>query len=184
MNSVLRDILRESRSAITKRWLADTLASYPSEATEFLHHNKNPFANPVGDALTRGITGVCECLIGEKAPDNIRGHLEKIIKIRAVQDFSPSQAISFVFLLKNVIRHELGEKIDNPDLAAGVAEFDSRIDEIALLAFDIYVEYREQIYNLRVNEVKRSVSGIMTRFNKCGIVPDLVTGPLCDGNES
>lgn len=180
---MLRDILKESQSAIVKRWLADTLATYQSGAAEFLQHTQNPFANPVGNALIKGITGIFECLLAERPIESARGNLDEIIKIRAVQDFSPSQALSFVFLLKNAVRVELGGKIHNPELLADLAEFESRIDQVALLAFEIYINCREQVYNLRVDEVKRSVSGIMMRFNRNGIKPDLASEPPCDKNE-
>jgi hypothetical protein len=34
---------------------------------------------------------------------------------------------------------------------------DSRIDELALMAFDLYVKYRERIYEAKANEAKRRV---------------------------
>ena len=36
--------------------------------------------------------------------------LEDIIKIRAVQEFSPSSAVFFVYLLKNIVREELSKE--------------------------------------------------------------------------
>ena len=183
MKIMFRDILKESQSAIVDRWLADTLATYQSGAAEFFQHTKDPFANPVGNALIKGMAGIFECLLAERPLESTRGNLDEIIKIRAVQDFSPSQALSFVFLLKNAVRVELGGKIDNPELLADLAEFESRIDQVALLAFEIYTNCREQVYNLRVDEVKRSVSAIMTRFNRNGIKPDSASEPPCDKNE-
>jgi hypothetical protein len=166
---MLRNILKENQSAIAERWLKETLASYQSNAAEFFRHTKDPFANPVGNALTRGMTEVLECLLAEEPIESIRGHLDEVIKIRAVQDFSPSQAVSFVFLLKSAVRKALGGTIDEQGLAAELAEFESRIDQVALLAFEIYVHCREQVYQLRVNEAKRSVSGIVAGLSKRGI---------------
>ena len=183
MKIMLRDILEESQSAIVDRWLTDTLATYQSGVAEFFQHTKDPFANPVGSVLIKGLTGLFACLLAERPLKNTRGNLNEIIKIRAVQDFSPSQALSFVFLLKNAVRVELGGKINNPELLADLAEFESRIDQVALLAFEIYANCREQVYKLRVDEVKRSVSAIMTRFNRNGFKPDLASEPPCDKNE-
>jgi hypothetical protein len=182
--TMLRDILKESQSAIVERWLAETLASYQSSGAEFFQQTKDPFANPVGCALARGMTGVVDCLLTEKPIESVRGNLDEIVKIRAVQDFSPSQALSFVFLLKKAVRKELGGRIDKQGLTADLARFESRIDEVALLAFEIYVHCREQVYQLRVDEVKRSVSGIMTRFNRKGAKPDSVPKRGGEGDES
>jgi hypothetical protein len=169
------DILREKQSAVLGRWLADTLATYQSGAAEFFQHTKDAFANPVGNALTKGMAGIFECLLAETPLASTRNNLDEIIRIRAVQDFSPSQALSFVFLLKNAVRVELGEKIVNSELLADLAQFESRIDQVALLAFEIYTNCREQVYNLRMDEVKRSVSAIVTTFCRKGIKPDLAS---------
>jgi hypothetical protein len=184
MKIMFRDILKESQSAIVDRWLADTLATYQSGAAEFFEHTKDPFANPVGNALIKGLTGLFECLLAERPLESTRGNLDEIIKIRAVQDFSPSQALSFVFLLKNAVRVELGGKVVNLELLADLAQFESRIDQVALLAFESYTNCREQVYNLRVDEVKRSVSAIVTTFCRKGIKPDSASEPPCDKNES
>jgi hypothetical protein len=180
---MFRDILKESQSAIVDRWLADTLATYQSSAAEFFRLTKDPFANPVGNALAKGMAGILECLLAEKPLESIRGNLDEIIKIRAIQDFSPSQTLSFVFLLKNAVRVELGGKVVNPELLADLAQFESGIDQVALLAFEIYTNCRERICNLRVDEIKRSVSAIMTTFCRKGMKLDLASGPSCDRNE-
>ena len=181
--TMFRDILKENQSAIVDRWLADTLATYQSSAARLFRLTRDPFANPVGNALMKGLAGIFECLLAERPFESIRGNLDEIIKIRAVQDFSPSQALSFVFLLKNAVRVELGGKIDNPELLADLAQFESRIDQVALLSFEIYTNCREQVYNLRVDEVKRSVSAILTTFCRNGIKLDLAPEPPCDKNE-
>lgn len=177
---MLKALLEEKQSAIIRRWLADTFATYPSGAAVFFQNTPNPFANPVGNALRKGITGIFECLLAERPLESTRVNLGEIIKIRAVQDFSPSHALAFVFLLKNAVRVELGGRIDNPELLADLAEFESRIDQVALLAFEIYIDYREQIHNLRVDEVKRSVSAVMTIFSRKGIKPGFASTPAFD----
>jgi hypothetical protein len=41
---------------------------------------------------------------------------------------------------------------------------------VGLLALDIYMKCREEIYELRVNEIKRSVSRLIERANMiCGV---------------
>jgi hypothetical protein len=161
----LKDLLQEKKSAIAERWLEDTLATYNRDTAIFLRQNKDPFANPVGHALRKGIRAIFESLLEDKESDTIRDHLKEIIKIRAIQEFSPSQALLFVFLLKKSIRTELGQTASNDGLAAELISFETEIDRVALLAFDIFMQCREDVYNLRVNEVKRNVSAILGRFN-------------------
>jgi len=71
-----------------------------------------------------------------------------------VQDFSPSQAIGFIFLLKKAIREVLESGIRGKPVLEEWMEFQSRIDQLALLAFDVYMECREKICEIRVNEAK------------------------------
>jgi hypothetical protein len=169
----LKDLLQEKKSAIAKRWLEDTLATYNRDTALFLRQNKDPFANPVGHSLRKGTRAIFESLLEGKELDTIRDHLKEIIKIRAIQDFSPSQALSFVFLLKKSIRTELGQTASKEGLTAELTSFETEIDRIALLAFDVFMRCREDVYNLRVNEVKRNVSAILGRFNGSDFISPL-----------
>jgi hypothetical protein len=89
--------------------------------------------------------------------------LDEIIRIRALQDFAPSQALAFIFLLKNVIRQELADEIQQENLAAEILELESRIDGLALLGFDVYSKRREKIYEIRANEMKGRVSLLLRK---------------------
>jgi hypothetical protein len=88
------------------------------------------------------------------------------MKIRAVQQFTPSQAVGFVFRLREIVRAELGGVAADPEVSVELAELDAQIDRIALAAFDTYVACREQVYELRINEVKRQVSWIVDKVNQ------------------
>jgi len=162
----LKEILEEKKAAIVDRWLEDTLATYPGDTPAFFKRQKDPFANPVGHALRVGTRAVFEGLLNGIEADKICHHLDEIIKIRAIQDFSPSQTISFVFLLKKIARKEAGKVAMEPQLAAEWVTFDADVDQIALFAFDIYARCREQLHELRINEVKRSVSALINRSSK------------------
>ena len=120
-------------------------------------HFLQPFANPVRGTILQGIEGVYDALLEEEGqdPDVLNDFLDKVIRIRAVQDYSPSQALSFVFSLKEAIRKVLGKEIREHHLQDQLLLLDSRVDALALRAFDVYMGCREQVYELRVDEVKR-----------------------------
>ena len=82
------------------------------------------------------------------------------MRIRAVQDVSASQALAFPFLLKRIIRAEFAADVRRYSGELEVLE--ARIDELALLAFDLFAKCREQLYELKFNEIKRR-SFIMER---------------------
>ncbi|MHC4664315.1 MAG: RsbRD N-terminal domain-containing protein [Planctomycetota bacterium] len=173
---MLKSLLQDKKTAVVQRWLDDILASYAKGTGSFLNRTKDRFANPVGHALRVGTQAIFDSLIEGLEPDGIYRYLEDVIKIRAIQDFTPSQAVSFVFLLKKAVREELGKEAENPHHLAGLKELDSDIDRIALLAFDIYMQCREQFCEIRVNEIKRSVAVMTKMFD--GRNPD----PVSDGN--
>jgi hypothetical protein len=171
----LRDFLHKHKAAITERWLDKTLATYPSRTAVFFKRKRDRFANPVGHALTSGTAAVFDDLLstlespGSVTADRFCTHLDEIIKVRSVQDFSPSQAVSFVFLLKEAIREEISRDFLDGEVLAELARFEARIDQLALFAFDIYMNRREMLYELRVNEIKRTGFRLLKKANLISI---------------
>ena len=180
--TTMKSLLQEKKTAIVERWLGYALATYAPETSAFFGRGRDQFANPVGHALRTGTQAVFESLLDGIDAEEVCRHLEEIIKIRAIQDFSPSQAVSFVFLLKKAVREELGKETIDALLAAELEGFDGSVDQIALFAFDIYARCREQVHELRVNEVNRSVAAIMQRFNDSG--PDPAPARDCSAAKS
>jgi hypothetical protein len=76
--------------------------------------------------------------------------------------------------LKQAVRTELGKAAADPKIASKLVKFEARVDRIALAGFEIFVECREQLSELRVNEVKRRVSWILEKMNQRDLNPELV----------
>ena len=161
-------LLSERKGAILSKWRDGIAASYPGEAAVFLRAAKDPFANPVGSAITRGTEALFDALLKGAAPEEMARHLEEIIRIRAVQDFSPAGAIAFVFLLKEAVREELGATLKQAEVAADLLRVESCIDGVALQAFSLYVQCRERVLELRIEEVKRQTAVILERAGRRG----------------
>jgi hypothetical protein len=138
--------------SVATEWLKRVLASYPEQTARILLQEKDRFRNPVGYALKEGLPVLVEELFGGMNQERVVPALEQIVRIRAVQDFSAAQAVGFVFLLKPIVAQ-----------TPGLANIDSRIDELALLAFDLFMKCREQLYEARVNETKRRVFALERR---------------------
>lgn len=160
----LTHLLSQKKPAIYERWLNLIFAGYPPETAGFLKKEKDRFSNPMAYRISQGAKGLCEALVTEMEPEEVSTYLDEIIRIKAVQDFTASQALAFVFLLKTVIRDELAKEIRaNAQLAEEVLELESRIDGMALLGFDVYQKRREKLNEIRVNEIKSKVSGLLRR---------------------
>jgi hypothetical protein len=170
---MLGELLQERKDAVIQRWLDDVLATYPEDGSRAFERERDPFANPVGHNLRKGTRGIFEALLNGMDKETIGNHLIDIIKIRAVQQFSASQAVAFVFSLKGAIRRELADAASEPAIAAELLELEEQIDRIALAAFDIFLQCREQLLELRINEVKRSMAWTVERLNRRDAGPEL-----------
>ena len=142
-----------SRDPILERWIAETIQSYPPSAAPFLAGENDPFRNPVGHTLRESLTALFDELQGNMDPDRIAHALDAIIRIRAVQDLTASQAVGFVFLLKPILLELRPEH--NPVLLDVL--LNDRIDQVALMAFDKYMQCREQLADIRVSEGRRRI---------------------------
>lgn len=161
----LREALLQRRESIHQAWLDDTLATYPADSARFFKRERDKFANPVGNTYAVHTRAIADAIIDGAEPETVAADLEKVIKIRSIQEMSASQAVGFVFRLKTIIRDELAE-LREPDAHADLDELEQAIDSLALVAFDVYAQCREQLFDIRVNEVKRTVSGLMRRLNR------------------
>jgi hypothetical protein len=149
-------MMARKRTRIVDKWFECVLESYPEDTSKFLRKEKDPFANPVRNTILRGIEGIYDEILKERdSPEALNAFLDKVIRIRSVQDFSPSQALVFIFSLKAVIREVLDKEIRENHLYEPLLRLESRVDALALRAFDVYVGCREEVYELRVSEVKR-----------------------------
>jgi len=167
----LGKLLQTDKDAIVRRWLEDALASYSEEAAVAFGRQKDPFSNPVGHSLRVGTGLIVEELFNGMDAEKIYQSLHEIIKIRAVQQMTASQAVGFIFLLKDAVRAELGDAVSEPRLATELVELEKRIDSIALAAFDVFVKHREHLSELRINEVKRRISWVVEKMNQRDLEP-------------
>ena len=100
---------------------------------QFLKNEKDPFSNPVVHQFSRGLGDLLAVLAEEKSVEEARTALDEIIRVLALQETAPSQALAFIFYLKQVIRDELAEELKDLTLAPEMADLESRIDGLALL---------------------------------------------------
>ncbi|MEK7403672.1 MAG: RsbRD N-terminal domain-containing protein [Acidobacteriota bacterium] len=125
------------KAAIAEAWLERTVAAYPEPARRFLLEEKDRFRNPVGHTLREGLAALLDEALGEMDRARITAVLDDVMHVRAVQDFTPTEAVAFLPALKPILReHKLGT-------------LDTRIDELALIASDLYQQCRRQIEEIR-----------------------------------
>ena len=158
-------LLVDRRGTLCRRWLDAVLADYGAQ-TAVRWRREDPFGNPVGHTLATGLPQLLDAVAGGgETPAGAATALEAILRIRSVQELSPSRAVGFVYRLRDAVRDELAAELAGGGRSAELAEVDGRIERLAWQAFDTYVRLREQIFRLRQEELKRSVASLLRRWH-------------------
>jgi len=87
-------------------------------------------------------------------PKDLAGLLDPMIHIRAIQDFSPSEAVGFVLGLKGIIREELKKDEGGGIPREELWEMENRIDDLGLMAFEQYVLCRKKVHEIQLKELR------------------------------
>lgn len=162
------EIVRQNKSEYINKWFQAVIKTYPSETAKFLFENKDTFANPVGSNIFKGIEGLFNELIRETMnKESILTYLDPIIRIRAVQDFTPLQTVAIIFALKPILREMLEKKCTDLALCNELFELSLRIDTIGMMGFDIYVQCKEKLYAIRANQ---GLNRAYKTFKKAGLL--------------
>lgn len=152
----LSELLFEKKAAILEKWIDYALSDFHDDASKFFKKPKDPFANPLGHTTVQSLTKIFDILCKDCLTEEAASIIEDYVKMRAIQEVTPSQAVSFIYELKKIIRKECLSKEKGPsDLHMQMSNLESRIDEMALLVFDFYMQSRERLYKVRINEFKR-----------------------------
>lgn len=165
----LRNLLENKKSSIVNKWFEFVTDTYAPDAALFFKNQRDGFLNPVGGTTRDILEKLFEAILEKADADGIAVTIEPLIKIRAVQNFSPSQAVGFLFVLKTIIRKELKKELKkiNPEELVSI---DARIDSLALIGFDIFMQCREKIYDLKTNTER---SKIYTAFARAGLIKEI-----------
>lgn len=180
MATKLESTLARRDADIIDKWFDLVVSTYPPDTARFIKSKKDPFANPVGQTTRKGLATVFRQLCGDMDHESIVAALDPIIRIRAVQDFTPSGAVAFIPDLKQIIRALLKSETTTFETLSDLVAFERRIDRLTLIGFDIYMVCREQVAQLRVSTEREK---IYKAFARAGlIVDDPAPGPDRSGS--
>jgi hypothetical protein len=163
---MLADLLNKRKKLALQKWFDAALETYPADGRKFLGDKKNRFRNPVGASIYEGMEGLYQRILDGadlESEDFVR-FLDHIVRIRAVQEFSPSQALGFLFSLKTVIREMVKSEAPANGLGEELLALERRIDQLVLLSFDKYMECRERLFEIRIREIRDSTGRTWERI--------------------
>ena len=167
------ELLLTKRSAIINKWFDYIVETYPADTVTFLRRQKDAMANPVGSSIRDGLAGVIDCLIsGVQGRDTaeysvdwkaMEPHVDRIVRIRALQNFAPSQSVRFAAELDRIMWQVLAKEAKDQGLEAELKALTALMGDFLFLAFDVYAACRERLYDIRVKDEQRRVALLLRR---------------------
>ena len=104
----VQKIFREQRAVIVEGWINAVYSTYPLQTTGFLRTKNDPFTNPVGDMTKEAAGLIYDVIAGEHVtPQKIKHALDRFVRLRAVQQYTPSQGLGVFFLMKPLLREHI-----------------------------------------------------------------------------
>ena len=100
----------------------------------------------------------------------------RIVRLRAVQEFTPSQALSFVFTIKHILHKELSKYSEEKSVRRFFADVEANTEKLMLVAVDVYGKCRERIYLSRINQAKNSLNKLLIKKEIICEIPDVDPG--------
>ena len=80
--------------------------------------------------------------------------------------------MAFIFAFKNILRELLIDPVVEKGLFKEMLALESRVDDLGLAAFDIYMECREKLNQIRVYEVKNRTVKALARARLISEIAD------------
>lgn len=150
-----------------QQWTDAIFSMYPFETSGFLRTQSDRFANPVGHATRQAALVLYDAVAGQDMDMNaVAGALQSLMRIRAVQDLRPDQALGALFLLKPVLRKLFLTDVLVAGELNAFLDMESRVDSLALLAFNQYCTDREAVFEQRVNDSRRERAQLVRLASK------------------
>ena len=150
-----QQIFRDKTDKIVKLWVEAVINCYPDRSRPALSSNMDPFTNPVGGMIREAAQGLVLAISGADIQiEQIKKSIERLIKIRAVQALSPGEAIGIIYLFKPILRAEILPQMNKPSSFSEYLDIESRLDTLAMMAFDLYVHDRDVLADIRIKEIR------------------------------
>jgi hypothetical protein len=169
----IKETLKKKKSLFLKEWFTATINTYPKDSARVLGKDANRFDNPVGAITRESLEAILDLLPEKYTEALLEKALDPVIRIRAVQAFDASDAVSFIFALKKIGEGILDE--------SHLRQFDHMVDHVALAGFNKFMKCKEEIFLLKSTESKRRVH---RAFERAGLVAELKEEDLLGSKKS
>ena len=166
----LDKLLEQREAAIVALWVDHVVNTYAPDSAHFYKNQKDQFANPVGVTFSESLKSVFTALRTGSDREALSKHLDPVLRIRAIQSFTPAQALAFIVDLKPILRSQFANELKDQGIRKALDRFEDQIDALLLIAFDVYSACREKLFELKVSTERDK---IYKAFSRAGLIADI-----------
>lgn len=152
---MLTELLIREKNKIIDRWVQLIVETYPSHSSQFLLKQTDRFSNPVGYTITTETEALFNSFLNDDIENSGVIALDNLMRVRTVQNFTAAEAVGFIFSLKQTIREVIEENGREDIPFKMILILESKIDQLALKAFDSYMNCRDKINEIRIKDIKQ-----------------------------
>jgi hypothetical protein len=155
-NITFKHMLIKDRDTILTEWISLSWDKCFSRGNTGSSCGSMPGCNteiPLKHTFRTGLERIFDELIEGKLPDKKHVILNDVIKILAIQDSSPSEALSFYTTLTAMIRFRFKAQLKDEEINYQFNELIENIYKALCISFDIYMEIRERLFNIKIKEI-------------------------------
>ena len=131
----------KARQALYEAWV-DRVFGAEFKRRILFRQTEAPFEHTVRTDLLQ----IIELLFSTDALDASTEVPRELVRFRAVQEISAAEAVSHVFVLKDLVRERFGG-------TPAYEGLERRLDFLTLHTFNAYAESRESLFQMRVREM-------------------------------
>ena len=166
----LDKLLEQREAAIVALWVDHIVNTYAPDSAHFYKNQKDQFANPVGVTFSESLAEVFTALRTGADREVLSHHLDPVLRIRAIQAFTPAEALAFIVDLKPILRSQFKDVLKDKGMQKALARFEQQVDAMLLIAFDVYSLCREKIFELKVSTERDK---LYKAFSRAGLIVDI-----------
>ena len=155
----LAETIRGNKTRILGRWFQVALETYPQQSRFLIGKDGDRFANPIGFTLNDALAEIFDVLMADKEQEALLPALERLVKLRAVQDKSTREQeegrpLAFLLDLKKIVRDVCGVGNGGFTAVSELLALEDRIDQVILRAHEIFYHSRAKLLELQVIEMR------------------------------
>jgi hypothetical protein len=171
MTSKSKEYFFDKKDKILDDWLKHLMLHYDYNKLDYLEKEKDPFLNPVKYIFTSALESIFAYIFDGEELEAVYQNIEKLIKLLALNGPKASEALGPFVFFKHYINALFMSSFSLEEKMEEYNEIMNIFDNLLLKIFDMYVQCREKIYEVRINEIKRMTfpllerSGLIERIN-------------------